>query len=103
VWRRPGDALLLRLPGHWATSRLWAVGLALVAAGRGDAELAARLLGAADATRERVGVAALGTELVETELVRRAARSRLGTPALEAALAAGRDLSADQALRVALG
>jgi tetratricopeptide (TPR) repeat protein len=99
---REAAALVLHTPQP-STAVLLLVGLALVAAGRGDAELAARLLGAADATRERVGVAALGAELVETELVRRAARSRLGTPALEAALAAGRDLSADQALRVALG
>jgi len=99
---REAAALVLHTPQP-STAVLLLVGLAWVAAGRGDAELAARLLGAADATRERVGVQALGAELVETELVRQAARSRLGTPALEAALAAGRDLSADQALRVALG
>jgi tetratricopeptide (TPR) repeat protein len=85
-----------------ATVVLLLVGLAWVAAGRGDAELAARLLGAAEATRERVGVPALGAELVETELVRRAARARLGAPALDAALAAGHDLPADLALRAAL-
>jgi hypothetical protein len=58
--------------------------------------------GRQDATRQRISVPALGAELVETELVRQAARSRLEAPAFEAALAAGRDLSADQALREAL-
>jgi hypothetical protein len=85
-----------------ATIVLLLVGLAWVAAGRGDAELAARLLGTAGTSRQRIGVPALGAELVETELVRQAARARLEAPVFEAALAAGHDHSPDQALREAL-
>lgn len=73
------------------------------AAGRGHPELAARLDGAADGLRDRMGVQPAGAELEETELVRLAARSRLAPDAFEAALAAGRMLAPDEALRVALG
>ena len=98
---REAAALVASTPQP-ATVVLLLTGLAWVAAGRGDAELAARLLGTADATRERIGVPALGAELVETALVRRAARSRLEAPAFDAALAAGHDLPPDRALRAAL-
>ena len=99
---REAAVLVLRTPQP-PTAVLVLTGLAWVAAGRGDAGLAARLLGVADATRQRIGVPAVGAELVETELVRQAARARLEAPVFEAALAAGRDLSPDQALREALG
>jgi predicted ATPase/DNA-binding SARP family transcriptional activator len=85
------------------TVTLLLVGLAWVAGGRGRPELAARLVGAADQLRDRMGVQPAGAELEETELVRLAARSRLGPDAFEAALAAGRTLAPDEALRVALG
>jgi tetratricopeptide (TPR) repeat protein len=85
------------------TVTLLLIGLAWVAAGRGHPELAARLVGAADQLRDRMGVQPAGAELEETELVRLAARSRLGPDAFEAALAAGRTLAPDEALRVALG
>jgi hypothetical protein len=85
-----------------ATEALVLVGFAWAALGRGDAGRAALLLGAAGATRERIGVAPVGAERREAVLARQAARSRLGERAFQAATAAGRDLPADQALRVAL-
>ena len=54
-----------------ATAALALVGAALVAAGRDRPEQAARLLAAAEATRERAGVAAVGAEAVEAELAGR--------------------------------
>ena len=79
------------------------VGFAWVATGRGDPELAARLLGAAAATRDRVGVPAAGAEQQEADLVGQAAAASLSPEAFQAATAAGRALAPDQALRVALG
>jgi hypothetical protein len=74
-----------------------------VAAGRGDPELAARLLGAAAATRDRFGVPAAGAERQEADLAAQAAAAALAPEAFQAATAAGRALAPDQALRVALG
>jgi ATP/maltotriose-dependent transcriptional regulator MalT len=85
-----------------ATEALLLVGFAWAALGRGDAERAARLLGAADAARQRSGAAPVGAERREGVLARQAARSRLGERAFQAATAAGRGLPAERALRVAL-
>jgi predicted ATPase/DNA-binding SARP family transcriptional activator/tetratricopeptide (TPR) repeat protein len=85
------------------TTALLLVGFAWVAAGRGDPELAARLLGAAAATRDRVGVPAAGAEQQEADLVGQAAAAALSPEAFQAATAAGRGLAPDQALREALG
>jgi len=85
------------------TAALVLVGFAWVAAGRGDPELAARLLGAAAATRDRVGVPAAGADQEEAALVARAAAADLTPEAFQAATAAGRALGPDEALRVALG
>lgn len=74
-----------------------------MAAGRGDHALAARLLGAAEASRERLGVPAVGAERDEAALAGRMASDGLSSDAFEAALAAGRELGPDEALRVALG
>jgi hypothetical protein len=79
------------------------VGSAWVAAGRGDQERAARLLGAAAATRDRVGVPAVGAERQEADLLGREAAAALTPEAFQAATAAGRALAPDEALRVALG
>jgi hypothetical protein len=78
-------------------------GFALVAAGRGDHALAVRLLGAAAAGRERLGVPAVGAERVEADLAGRMASAGLDPDSFEAALAEGRALGPDEALRVALG
>jgi Flavin containing amine oxidoreductase len=99
---REAATLLLASPQP-ATAAMVMVGAALVAAGRDRPELAARLLGAADATRERIGVLPVGAERVEADLAREAVAARLKEPALAAALAAGRDLGTEQALRAVLG
>jgi hypothetical protein len=78
------------------------VGFAWVATGRGDPELAARLLGAAAATRDRFGVPAAGAERQEADLAAQAAAAALAPEAFRAA-AAVCALAPDQALRVALG
>ena len=99
---REASGLVLRAPQP-ATAALILVGHALVALGRGRLERAALLLAAADDTRERAGVVPLGAERVEADLVRRAVEDRLAPAALRSAQAAGRDLSPEDALRLALG
>jgi len=99
---REASGLVLHAPQP-ATAALVLVGHALVALGRGRLERAALLLAAADAARERAGVVPLGAEQVEADLVRRAVEDRLAPAALRAAQAAGRGLSPDDALRLALG
>jgi predicted ATPase/DNA-binding SARP family transcriptional activator len=98
---REAATLVLATPQP-ATAALLLVGFALVALGRDDPERAAVLLGAAEATRRRIGAAAIGAERREAELVADGARTRLGPAAFEAALAAGRNLDAGAALRGAL-
>jgi len=99
---REAAALALATPQP-PTAALVLVGSAWVAAGRGDHERAARLLGAAAATRDRVGVPAVGAERQEANLLGREAAAALTPEAFQAATAAGRALAPDQALRVALG
>jgi predicted ATPase/DNA-binding SARP family transcriptional activator len=82
-----------------ATAALVLLGHALVAVGRGRPERAALLLAAADATRDRAGVAPLGAERVEIDLARRAAQDRLDPDAWRSAEAAGRALTTEAALR----
>jgi tetratricopeptide (TPR) repeat protein len=86
-----------------ATAALVLVGHALVALGRGRPEPAARLLAAADATRDHAGVAPVGAERAEADLVRQAVHDRLDPAAERSARAAGRRLGAEEALRLALG
>jgi hypothetical protein len=81
------------------TAPLVLVGAALVAAGRERPEQAARLLAAAEATRERTGVAATGAQVLEAALAAEAVRSALDPDALAAAEAGGRALATDAALR----
>jgi predicted ATPase/DNA-binding SARP family transcriptional activator len=81
------------------TAPLVLVGAALVAAGRERPEQAARLLAAAEATRERTGVAATGAQALEADLAAEAVRSALDPDALAAAEAGGRALATDAALR----
>ena len=98
---REAAALALATPQP-PTVLLLLAGFALVAAGRGDPGLAARLLGAVAATRERLGVPATGAERAEADLAAAGARAGLAPEAFDAAFDAGRDLAPDQALRVAL-
>jgi tetratricopeptide (TPR) repeat protein len=74
-------------------------GAALAEIGRGRPERAARLLAAAEATRERAGVVALGAERHEAELAAEAVRSALGPDALAAAQAGGRALATEAVLQ----
>jgi tetratricopeptide (TPR) repeat protein len=98
---REAATLILANPQP-STAALILVGLAFVALGLGRAEQATVLLGAAEATRERIGVTPVGAERVEAELALDAICSRLDADAVQAALTRGRGLSTEQALRVAL-
>jgi predicted ATPase/Tfp pilus assembly protein PilF len=77
--------------------------LAALALARGDAEAAARVLGAGAQLREPLGLA---LNPIEQELhhdTERAARARLGDGAFMAALSHGRTLTPEEALTLALG
>jgi predicted ATPase len=93
---------LLRTIPQPATAAVVLVGAALVALGRGRPERAARLLAAADAIRDHAGMTPFGAERVEADLARREAQDRLDPDAFRSAQAAGRELGAEQALRLAL-
>jgi non-specific serine/threonine protein kinase len=69
---------------------------------RGDTEAAARRYGAADRARERLGVAAPAAGRGADERTVAVVRRTLGEPAFVAAWAAGRGLSASQAIDEAL-
>jgi tetratricopeptide (TPR) repeat protein len=90
--------LLLAVPQP-ATAAWALVGEALVALGRDRPEEAARLLAAAEATRERTGFATVGAERHEAELVDAAVGARLDADALAEARASGRALAAEDVLR----
>jgi hypothetical protein len=83
------------------TAAVILVGLAFEAVGRQRAEQAAVLLGAAEATRRRIGVTPTGAERIEAALALDAVRSHLDAKAVEAALTRGRNLPTDQALQLA--
>jgi predicted ATPase/DNA-binding SARP family transcriptional activator len=95
---REAAGLLLAAPDP-ETAPLVLVGAALVAAGRERPGQAARLLAAAEATRERTGVAATGAQAHEADLAGQAVRSALDPDALAAAEAGGRALATEAALR----
>ncbi|HZD68475.1 MAG TPA: tetratricopeptide repeat protein [Actinomycetes bacterium] len=98
---REAATLVLATPQP-ATAAIILVGFAFVALGRGRGEEAVALLGAAMATRERIGATPTGAERAEAELALDAARSRLDEDAVQAAFTSGRGLATEQALRVAL-
>jgi tetratricopeptide (TPR) repeat protein len=77
--------------------------LAETLAGTGQAEQAARLLGAAEALREVVGQAVPPVYRRTSERVASAARAALGERSFAAAWAAGRTLAAEDAIAEALG
>jgi hypothetical protein len=85
----------------------WAVALGLeafagLAADEGDAARAARLFGAADALRERIGAPRPPVEQPEYERQIAALRAVLGEPAWAVALAEGRALPPERAISEAL-
>ncbi len=78
------------------------VGVALIAAKGGQAESAARLLGAAEALESSIGSSPQAQKRRVYEAAVAEARSALGHPRFEAAFGEGRDLSDDQAIGEAL-
>jgi tetratricopeptide (TPR) repeat protein len=95
---REAAGLLFAAP-QAATVALVLTGAALAAIGRGRPELAARRLAAAEAVRERAGVAPIGGEAREAELAAEAVRAALDPAAQAAARDAGRALATEDALR----
>jgi tetratricopeptide (TPR) repeat protein len=92
---------------YWEVGDTWAIGLhlALLAAaifGRGRAEQAARLFGAAALVRERLGTPLSPSMQLAHERTVAAMRRMLGEQAFAAAWAAGQALSLDEALDEAL-
>ncbi len=81
-----------------ATAASVLAGATLAALGRGRPERAARLLAAAEATRERAGLAPFGAERHEAALAAEAVQAALDPDALADAKAGGRALTAEEAL-----
>jgi DNA-binding CsgD family transcriptional regulator len=73
------------------------IGLADIAAAFGEARWSARLLGAADAHRERLGVPLMPRQAAEYEKMAADARAALGEAVFAEAWAEGQRLSADEA------
>ena len=94
---REAAELILATPQP-ATAASVLAGAALAAVGRGRPERAARLLAAAEATRERAGLVPFGAERHEAGLAAEAVRAALDPDALAAAQAGGRALTAEEAL-----
>ena len=107
--RRDEADALLREPLEYARAlvdkelAIWCLGeLAPLAASAGEAERAARLIGAVETLREETGHAAHTEERRVGEQIRTALGSDLGEQQLEAALAAGRELTFEEAVAYAL-
>jgi predicted ATPase len=98
---REAAELLLAFPQP-GTAALLLTGAALAAIGRGRPERAARLLAAAEATRERAGLNPLGREAHGTGLAAAAVGAALTPDALAAAQAGGCGLTVEDALREAV-
>jgi hypothetical protein len=82
---------------------IWCLGeLAALALSRGDAERAARLTGAIDTLREETGYAPVPEQQRLNEQTRSALVSELDEERLAAALAAGREMTFEQAMAYAL-
>jgi len=91
--------------GDYANTAYCLEGLAAVAVARGEADRAARLLGAAQRIREEVG-AAVYTYRPDRSLQERtmaAAHTQLGEPGFEQARAEGRAMAFEQAIEYAVG
>ncbi len=91
---------LKRMQNHWSTITL-AGALARIAADRGDARRAARLLGAVDKLREEAGARELPAEREALDRIGRSARAALGAPAFDEASQDGHALSLIQTLDLA--
>src|SRR3989441_12464135 len=95
-----GLASLKRTKNHWSTIIL-VEDLARIAADRGDAVRAARLLGAAANLREEAGAAPLPLEREILDRLAGTVRASLGVAAFEAAFQAGPGPSLSSALDLA--
>src|SRR3989449_4662824 len=95
-----GLASLKRTKNHWSTIIL-VEDLARIAADRGDAVRATRLLGAAANLREEAGAAPLPLEREILDRLAGTVRASLGVTAFEAAFQAGQALSLSSALDLA--
>ena len=95
-----GLASLKRTKNHWSTIIL-VEDLARIAADRGDAVRAARLLGAAANLREEAGAAPLPLEREILDRLAGTVRASLGVTAFDAAFQAGQALTLSQALHLA--
>ena len=91
---------LKRMKNHWSTIIL-VEDVARIAAQRGDAERAARMLGAVANLREEAGAAPLPLEREAIDRVAGSVRDELGPAAFVAAFQAGQALSLSQALDLA--
>ena len=94
---REAAELILATPQP-ATAASVLAGAALAALGRSRPERAARLLAAAEATRERAGLVPFGAERHEAGLAAEAVRAALDPDALAPAQAGGRALTVEEAL-----
>lgn len=92
---RPMHGTLTILKCFSGLARVWA-------AEGGDAARSARLLGAAAAQAERLGMPHLPTDTAAVERATAAARATLGEPVFDAAFAQGRAMTLDQAAEYAL-
>jgi len=95
-----GLASLERTKNHWSTIIL-VEDLARIAADRGDAVRAARMLGAAANLREEAGAAPLPLEREILDRLAGSVRASLGVAAFDAAFQAGQALSLSSALDLA--
>jgi non-specific serine/threonine protein kinase len=84
-------------------SAFFLAALAGPVAAQGDAVRATRLLGAAEAIREAMGVGQLASDQLEVDAYVSAARAQLSRATFEAAWAAGRAMSLEEAVAYALG
>jgi hypothetical protein len=96
-WFAGALTALRRMKNHWSTIILLE-DLARIAADRGDAERAARLLGAVAKLREEAGAAPLPLEREVLDRLADSLRTGLGAAAFTAAFQAGQALSLSQAL-----
>jgi non-specific serine/threonine protein kinase len=92
---------LRKLKNHWSTIML-VEDLAQIAVARGDAERAARLLGASAHLREEAGARELPLEREALDRLGQSARASIGAETFDAAFRAGRTLSVLQALDLAV-
>jgi predicted ATPase len=95
-------SLAIAAPGSDRDNVCWALELAGAALATAEPELSARLLGAAEALREELGIEPSGLELAQHERASATLSVALGPPLLEAALQEGRSLPLDDAVALAL-